>query len=74
VVTGRGGEFGAEEILAIHEVDGLSRTECGFEFGVVGLPSHNLSIRARQINIDDDSTRVWDKNLSYVWEAKLVQM
>lgn len=65
------GEFGAEEILAVHEVDGEALAESFFELGIIRLPCHHLSICTREIRINYYLASVGDEHFADVGKPKL---
>jgi len=70
VMAGGGGELGAKEVFAIHEMDRFAFAERGFELGVVRFPSNNLGIRAAEVRVNNYLPLVWDKHLPDVGQSE----
>ena len=64
------GEFCAEKVFAVHEMDALALTESLFELGVVCLPCHDLCVGARKIGVNDHLARVGNEHFANVRKSK----
>lgn len=63
MVAGGGGKLDAKEVFAVHEMNGLTRSERGFQFGVICLPSNNLGVGPCQVRVNNNFAGVRNEHL-----------